>query len=41
MTGYYYFTHAISVVKPGMHLVKAEVSELVTLVKYITNLMQL
>ena len=33
---------SISVVKPGVHLVKAEVSELVTLVKYyIANLMQL
>ena len=32
--GYYYFTYTISVVKPGVHLVKAEVSELVTMVKY-------
>ena len=31
---YYYFTHTISVVRPGVHLVKAEVSELVILAEY-------
>ena len=39
MVRYYYFTHIISVFKPGVHLVKAEVSEPVNLVKYyITNI---
>ena len=31
---YYYFTHTISVLRPGVHLVKAEVSELVILAEY-------